>query len=120
VLKPGLVKGPWTPEEDQIIINCINVRIHKSPSSRPDYRTSTPRLGRHQPSHLPTPRPLRQAGITKWSEIAARTVGRIGKQCRERWFNHLDPTLKKNGWTEEDDELLVGLQVSGRRVCVRA
>ncbi len=24
-------------------------------------------------------------GITKWSEIASRIPGRIGKQCRERW-----------------------------------
>ena len=51
VLQPGLVKGPWTKEEDQIIIDCI------------------------------------EAGITKWSEIAERIPGRIGKQCRERWFN---------------------------------
>jgi hypothetical protein len=31
-----------------------------------------------------------QEGITKWSEIAERIPGRIGKQCRERYFNHLD------------------------------
>jgi len=29
-------------------------------------------------------------GIVKWSEIAERIPGRIGKQCRERYFNHLD------------------------------
>ena len=80
----------------------------------PPYHPDTPpprhRRRRRAPPVTRTLHP-RQAGITKWSEIAARTVGRIGKQCRERWFNHLDPTLKKNGWTEEDDELLVGLQV---------
>lgn len=74
VLQPGLVKGPWTKEEDQIIIDCI------------------------------------EAGITKWSEIAERIPGRIGKQCRERWFNHLDPSLKKGGWTEEEDAILVEAQ----------
>ena len=26
VLKPGLVKGPWTDEEDSIILNCIDKR----------------------------------------------------------------------------------------------
>jgi hypothetical protein len=31
-------------------------------------------------------------GILKWSEIAKRLPGnRVGKQCRERWCNHLDP-----------------------------
>ena len=47
VLRPGLVKGPWTKEEDETIIQCI------------------------------------AQGITKWSEIACRIPGRIGKQCRE-------------------------------------
>ena len=26
---------------------------------------------------------------------ASKSVVRTGKQCRERWRNHLDPTLKK-------------------------
>ena len=32
-------------------------------------------------------------------------------QCRERWFNHLDPALKKGGWTEEEDAILVEAQM---------
>ncbi len=47
-----------------------------------------------------------EAGVTKWSEIAARISGRIGKQCRERWFNHLDPAIKKGGWSAEEDRIL--------------
>lgn len=31
-----------------------------------------------------------EEGVTKWSDIADRVTGRIGKQCRERFFNHLD------------------------------
>ena len=34
-------------------------------------------------------------GNIKWSVIASKLPGRIGKQCRERWFNHLDPTISK-------------------------
>jgi hypothetical protein len=33
-------------------------------------------------------------------------VGRIGKQCRERYFNHLDPSIKKSEWTPEEDQIL--------------
>lgn len=35
---------------------------------------------------------------------------RLGKQCRERWFNHLDPTLKKGKWTAEEDRVILELQ----------
>ena len=30
----------------------------------------------------------------KWSAVADTMPGRIGKQCRERWFNHLDTTVR--------------------------
>ncbi|RYY81178.1 hypothetical protein EON63_15980, partial [archaeon] len=26
-------------------------------------------------------------------------AGRIGKQCRERWHNHLNPDINKAPWT---------------------
>jgi myb proto-oncogene protein len=32
--------------------------------------------------------------------------GRIGKQCRERWHNHLNPKIKKIGWSEEEEWIL--------------
>jgi hypothetical protein len=35
-------------------------------------------------------------------EIAQKTK-RTGKQCRERWFNHLDPKINKNPWSEEEE-----------------
>jgi len=36
--------------------------------------------------------------------------GRSGKQCRERWVNHLKPEVKKGGWTHEEDELILQKQ----------
>ena len=35
---------------------------------------------------------------------------RHGKQCRERWYNHLDPELKKGNWTREEDLYLLEKQ----------
>ena len=29
------------------------------------------------------------------------------RQCRERWNNYLDPTLKTGPWTEEEDQILL-------------
>jgi hypothetical protein len=42
--------------------------------------------------------------------VAERLPGRIGKQCRERWFNHLDRTIQKIDWTEEENQQLYDLQ----------
>ncbi len=33
--------------------------------------------------------------------------GRIGKQCRERWHNHLNPNIKKERWTDEEDLAII-------------
>eukprot|EP00986_Skeletonema_menzelii_P001591 scaffold419_cov147-Skeletonema_menzelii.AAC.5 len=72
VLKPGLVKGPWTPQEDDLVRELVHKYGHK-----------------------------------KWSFIARQLHGRLGKQCRERWYNHLDPDIKKGGWTEEEDKIII-------------
>eukprot|EP00903_Cladosiphon_okamuranus_P016990 g15659.t1 len=56
--------------------------------------------------------------ILKWSEVASLLPGRLGKQCRERWFNHLDPSVKKTAWTPREDEILFNAQeFFGTRWC---
>lgn len=45
-------------------------------------------------------------GPKKWTLIARHLKGRIGKQCRERWHNHLNPNIKKSAWTDEEDILI--------------
>lgn len=34
---------------------------------------------------------------------------RSGKQCRERYINHLDPTMKRSPWTTKEDRFLKDL-----------
>ncbi|KAK7265679.1 hypothetical protein RJT34_33302 [Clitoria ternatea] len=50
---------------------------------------------------------VEQYGVRKWSHIAQTLPGRIGKQCRERWHNHLRPDIKKDIWSEEEDKILI-------------
>jgi len=38
----------------------------------------------------------------KWSELAERVSGRTGRQCKDRWLNHLDPNLKTGPFTKEE------------------
>lgn len=63
-----MVKGTWTKEEDEMVIELVE-----------------------------------KYGPKKWSLIASHLNGRIGKQCRERWHNHLNPDINKNAWSEEED-----------------
>lgn len=46
-------------------------------------------------------------GPRKWSVIAGHLPGRIGKQCRERWHNHLNPEINKAPWTAEEDRIIM-------------
>jgi len=54
---------------------------------------------------------VEEFGAKDWSTIAAqmRSVGciRMGKQCRERWFNHLSPDVRKDAWTEKEDQIII-------------
>jgi hypothetical protein len=38
---------------------------------------------------------VKNNGPCKWSICAESIQGRSGKQCRERWFNNLNPNVKK-------------------------
>lgn len=41
---------------------------------------------------------------------------RVGKQCRERWHNHLNPEIKKFEWTEKEEWILyIAHQLFGNR-----
>jgi len=50
---------------------------------------------------------VQQLGPCKWSKIASYLPGRIGKQCRERWHNHLNPSIRKTPWTTDEDEIIL-------------
>jgi len=44
--------------------------------------------------------------FTRWSDLATRLPGRVGKQIRDRWVNHLNPNINHMPFTREDDLLL--------------
>ena len=41
---------------------------------------------------------IERYGPSKWSIISTYMKNRQGKQCRERWYNHLDPSISKLPW----------------------
>ncbi|KAI9239687.1 MAG: Homeodomain-like protein [Podila humilis] len=46
---------------------------------------------------------VQELGAEKWVLIASRLGSRTGKQCRERYVNHLDPRINKSPFTHEED-----------------
>ena len=49
---------------------------------------------------------VKKFGPEKWSNISSYLPGRLGKQCRERWYNHLNPEVRKTGWSKEEEWVL--------------
>jgi len=53
-----------------------------------------------------------EIGTKKWSKVAKfleskySIKGRTGKQCRERWFNHLNPEISRAPWSKEEIETI--------------
>ena len=79
MLKVPLSKVPWSPQEDAFLIKIVQ-----------------------------------EKGIDRWRDVAIElnlksgsNLFRQGKQCRDRWTNHLDPNLKKGSWTDDEDVLLL-------------
>jgi hypothetical protein len=40
--------------------------------------------------------------FTRWSDLAQRLPGRVGKQIRDRWVNHLNPNINHLPFSRED------------------
>ncbi|CAO1637103.1 unnamed protein product [Parajaminaea phylloscopi] len=48
-------------------------------------------------------------GMNQWARISSLLVRKTPKQCKARWYEWLDPTIKKTEWSKEEDEKLLHL-----------
>src|SRR5699024_7186327 len=48
-------------------------------------------------------------GKNQWSRIASLLHRKSAKQCKARWFEWLDPSIKKTEWSREEEEKLINL-----------
>lgn len=64
---------------------------------------------------------VEEMGQKKWAKIAnilscLFKTDRKGKNCRERWNNHLDPNINKGEWSYDEDLIvLTGFKEMGRK-----
>lgn len=49
---------------------------------------------------------VQEIGPEKWVVIATKIKTRSGKQCRERWHNHVNPCLNKTPFSANEEELI--------------
>jgi len=80
VLKPGLKKGHWSPEEDAMLVQSVQAQLSQNVKR------------------------------VNWSEVCKSIPKRSCKQCRERWVNHLNPDVNKGEWEPYEDAKLWDIQ----------
>jgi hypothetical protein len=94
VLKPGLVKGAWSPEEDACLLQLIEEETVAAATAAAANNASGAAPG---------------SPAISWATISLSVQGRTAKSCRERWCLNLDPSINRGPWSEEEDKLLVAL-----------
>ena len=53
---------------------------------------------------------VKEFGTQNWVIIARFLKGRLGRQCRERWHNVLNPDIVRREWTKEEDAFIIKMQ----------
>eukprot|EP01054_Gregarina_sp_Poly1_P003405 Gregarina_sp_Poly_1__3404@NODE_1988_length_2934_cov_152_411231_g1282_i0_p1_GENE_NODE_1988_length_2934_cov_152_411231_g1282_i0NODE_1988_length_2934_cov_152_411231_g1282_i0_p1_ORF_typecomplete_len832_score136_96Myb_DNAbind_6/PF13921_6/1e17Myb_DNAbind_6/PF13921_6/3_3e11Myb_DNAbind_6/PF13921_6/1_3e04Myb_DNAbinding/PF00249_31/8_4e12Myb_DNAbinding/PF00249_31/2_5e08Myb_DNAbinding/PF00249_31/1_8e04SANT_DAMP1_like/PF16282_5/0_11PepX_N/PF09168_10/0_21_NODE_1988_length_2934_cov_152_411231_g1282_i01732668 len=48
-------------------------------------------------------------GLNNWSRVASLLVRKTARQCKSRWYEWLDPSVKKTAWSKTEDEKLLHL-----------
>eukprot|EP01116_Phalansterium_solitarium_P022105 TRINITY_DN7178_c0_g1_i1.p1 TRINITY_DN7178_c0_g1~~TRINITY_DN7178_c0_g1_i1.p1 ORF type:complete len:524 (-),score=187.33 TRINITY_DN7178_c0_g1_i1:71-1642(-) len=79
---PGIRRGRWTPAEDTILRLAVK---HYQPAVAGPWHGGR---GAH------------------WQLVARHVPGRTDMQCRERWFNTLDPSRTLTPWTADEEAQL--------------
>ncbi|KAF0427349.1 putative myb transcription factor [Gigaspora margarita] len=119
----------WSKEEDDILIRAVDLYGEKNWQQVAhclDNRTGQQCLHRWTKTLNPAIRrgrwkkeedeALRNAvsiyGAGNWVKVQQYVLGRTDVQCRERWMNVLNPDIKKDSWTNEEDAKLLELSRS--------
>ncbi|CAN8247586.1 unnamed protein product [Cochlearia groenlandica] len=124
--KMGIKRGPWTPQEDQILINYINLYGHSNWRALPkhagllrcgkscrlrwiNYLRPDIKRGNFTHEEEQTIINLHEILGNRWSAIAAKLQGRTDNEIKNVWHTHLKKRLvinknqKIGGDNKEDD-----------------
>ncbi|CAJ1900958.1 unnamed protein product [Sphenostylis stenocarpa] len=119
--KMGLKRGPWTPEEDQILINYINTYGHSNWRALPklagllrcgkscrlrwiNYLRPDIKRGNFTREEEDAIISLHEMLGNRWSAIAARLPGRTDNEIKNVWHTYLKKRLPQSYQQSQDQK----------------
>ncbi|KAL3828250.1 hypothetical protein ACJIZ3_017052 [Penstemon smallii] len=119
--KMGVKKGPWSPEEDEILISYIQQHGHGNWRALPkqaglsrcgkscrlrwtNYLRPDIKRGNFSREEEETIINLHQLLGNRWSAIAARLPGRTDNEIKNVWHTHLKKKIIKINQTSQDSK----------------
>ena len=96
---------PQEPERMPLLADLEKQQQAPARNQEPAYRKSP--WNPNEDELLRTAVMKHGSGRGSWSSVAAMVPGRVPKQCRERWHNHVDPSISHEPWSEEENALLL-------------
>ncbi|KAK4376246.1 hypothetical protein RND71_006923 [Anisodus tanguticus] len=118
--KLGLKRGPWSKEEDDLLINCINKNGHPNWRALPklagllrcgkscrlrwtNYLRPDIKRGNFTPEEEDTIIKLHKVLGNRWSAIASRLPGRTDNEIKNIWHTRLKKKMSKSEAQETPD-----------------
>ncbi|KAA3458003.1 myb-related protein B-like [Gossypium australe] len=95
VLNPELVKGPWSKEEDEMIIELVNKFGPKKWST----------IAQHLPGRIG--KQCRERCDDRAPGFIGLMLLNFNSSHSDMWHNHLNPAINKEAWTQEEELALV-------------
>ena len=95
-VNPAIRRGDWSPEEDELL-RAAYTRLKEAAEH-------APQLGVSRPVGAKSGRP-----VAFWVKVSRAVPGRTQAQCRERWTNKLDPYVRRDAFTPDEDKHLLKL-----------